>query len=142
LRKSKSGTRAQNPTTYEAQTEPCENALKNRYKKYKVIETIKSNESGVPLHRSHLLRAVKICNEQGSILSVAKVNRMAQKISIYTTLAMTELHMVFAEYPTIDIKLGSLAEKSAVIRSALEAHLEGLRISDRTKAVMPLVGNK
>ena len=70
---------------------------------------------------------------------VAKVDRLARHVIVFYSLLTLGLPIYLAEYPTLNMVTGTLAQRSAVMRSALEGHLEGLRISERTKAVMPLV---
>ena len=125
--------------TFDAQSSMCDKFAKNKFGKVKIVSVIKSRESGVTLNRPHLLQAVRACCTKDAILVTSKVDRLARNITVFTSLLMLDLPIWFAEYPTLDMRKGTLAERSAVIRQALEGHLEGLRISERTRAVMPLV---
>jgi DNA invertase Pin-like site-specific DNA recombinase len=52
---------------------------------------------------------------------------------------MAKIPIFFAEFPTLHLENATLAERSSILRAALESHIEGQRISERISAVMPMV---
>ena len=133
LRKSKSNTGSNSTLSYEGQDQLCKDFLRDHMKKHKMVATIQSNESGMTLQRPDLFRTKRLCN------LVPKVDRLARNIWVMTTILEAGIPICFTEFPTIDFHTGTTAEKSAILRAGMEAYLEGLRISDRTKAVMPVL---
>ena len=71
-----------------------------------------------------------------------KVDRVARNMMLFGVIMHMNIPVEFAEYPSIDFRNGTIGEKSAIWRAAMEAFLEGLRISDRTHAVMPKLKRK
>ena len=143
LRKSKSGsTQTVEPMTYQAQQDAIKSFCKMKFKHYRVVATIKSRESGVALHRPILQRAIALCFKEQAALMLAKVDRLARLISIFDAMLLANIPMFFAEFPTMDLRKVTLAERSAIMRAALESHLEGLRVSERIATVMPIVKRK
>ena len=134
LRKSKSGsTIAQSPMSLKVQQTMCLAFCQHKFAKFHVIDTVNSNESGVTMNRPCLQQAITKCHQHGAALVVAKVDRLARNIAIFSTLALSAVPIFFAEFPTLDLRDGTGAEKAAMFRAALESHLEGLRIQDRVR---------
>ena len=96
-----------------------------------------SKESGMTLQRPELFRTIRICKSKHALLLVPKVDRLARNVWVIMSMLEAGIPIRFAEYPSIDYHAGTTGEKSAILRAAMEAYLEGMRISDRTKAVMP-----
>jgi len=143
LRKSKNGTPGGlKAMTYEAQSKLCDDFLNQRFKKWEVVATVKSVERGTALTRPTLMHALEMCVQHGAVLLIGKVNRLARNISVFSSLMLTPLVMFFAELPFFDPRTASRLERSSLYRASLEAHLEGLRISERTLAVMPIVRHR
>jgi len=137
LRKSKANAGNDTSLSFDGQNDMCDAYLRTRHGKHKVVTSFKSMESGMKLHRPDLFKALRACVANNALFLVAKVDRSSRNIIVFTLIMEMGIPIEFAEYPSINFHHGTIGEKSAIWRAAMEGYLEGLRISDRTRAVMP-----
>ena len=142
LRKSKANNGRSSVLSFEAQDELCKAHLVKHHPKHNIVATFKSKESGMTFSRPELLKVLRVCVEHKALLLIPKVDRIARNIMVFSIIMHMNIPIEFAEYPSIDFHTGTIGEKSAIWRAAMEGYLEGLRISDRTRAVMPKLKRK
>ena len=65
------------------------------------------------------------------------IDRLSRNLTIFLTLLTKPLTMFSASLPHLDLRKCSVDQKCGLFHAALDAHLEGLRIGARSKAVMP-----
>ena len=102
----------------------------------KVIEHIKSSESGLAWKRPDLLKALKVAAKSGACLLVSKVDRLARNLVAFLAVTELPIRIVFADHPHIYTPNMTVAERSALYRAAMESHLEALKIGERTAVAL------
>ena len=79
----------------EAQREIIQNYLKERKPVAEYIET----ESGRKSDRPKLTEALEVCRKTGSILIVAKLDRLSRNVAFTSKLLESDVEIVFCDFP-------------------------------------------
>ena len=116
----------------EAQREIIQNYLKEKKPVSEYIET----ESGKKSDRPKLTEALEVCRKTGSILIVAKLDRLSRNVAFTSKLLESDVEIVFCDFPEANKLvlhiISSIAEYEANLISQRTVHEAGL-ISPRTK---------
>ena len=128
--------------TFTSQVADCKALIKQVCTKPVVPEPIKLNESGVLCRRPGLLQALRSCSTKRAVILFSKACRMTRNVSIFDCISMSEAPFYIAEYPTIDYRTATFAERAAILRDVVQGHIDGRRVSSHTKPAMALLKKK